>query len=621
MIIIIPLGGIGKRFSDLGYKDPKPLIKVLGKEIIFWVLDNLQTNKSDKIYIVYNKILDDYNFVSHFNKYSNIKFLKLNYNTNGPVETIYQITKLLDKALDNEGVLILDGDTFYKKNIIKSINQKYDHIFYHKTNIKEPIFSYITFKNKKVIKIAEKIKISNNANTGAYFFNSLKKFHDASSNILSTNKKAYVSDVFKYLLKKKNIIIPKKIKNNEFACLGTPRQVIDFCKSNKSRLERFCFDLDNTLVSFPEIKNDYKSVKPIKKNIRFLNFLKSCGHYIIIYTARRMRTHKGNIYKVKNEIEKLTKSQLKKFKVNYDEIVFGKPYAHHYIDDLSVNPVENLNFKLGYYETKDFLTRPFNDVTIGEKFTIKYSKNITKLFHEIAYYKNIPKKIKHLFPKIISNGKNWYKMETINGNKFSYLLLNNLLTKDDIKKLFFNISLIHNFKKRFNFNVNIYENYAKKFKLRINKKTLKLIGNKNNSKILNFLNNYEMNNFGTIGIVHGDPVFSNIVKKDNNDLIFIDPRGSQLNKSTILGDINYDYAKIYQSLTGYEHIIADTTIDENYLIGLRNYYENLLTKYNKTNDINNIRKITSSLYLSLIDLHDEKYKFKFIDKSLSLFNI
>ena len=44
MIIIIPLGGVGKRFSDLGYTDPKPLIKVQGKEI-FWVLDNLKLKK------------------------------------------------------------------------------------------------------------------------------------------------------------------------------------------------------------------------------------------------------------------------------------------------------------------------------------------------------------------------------------------------------------------------------------------------------------------------------------------------------------------------------------------------------------------------------------------------
>jgi NDP-sugar pyrophosphorylase family protein len=31
MNIIIPLGGIGKRFAEEGYTRPKPLINVLGK--------------------------------------------------------------------------------------------------------------------------------------------------------------------------------------------------------------------------------------------------------------------------------------------------------------------------------------------------------------------------------------------------------------------------------------------------------------------------------------------------------------------------------------------------------------------------------------------------------------
>jgi tRNA A-37 threonylcarbamoyl transferase component Bud32 len=33
-------------------------------------------------------------------------------------------------------------------------------------------------------------------------------------------------------------------------------------------------------------------------------------------------------------------------------------------------------------------------------------------------------------------------------------------------------------------------------------------------------------NKGKIGVIHGDPVLSNIIKKNNNDLIFLDPRGS-----------------------------------------------------------------------------------------------
>ena len=40
----------------------------------------------------------------------------------------------------------------------------------------------------------------------------------------------------------------------------------------------------------------------------------------------------------------------KKFKIPYDELIFGKPYAHYYIDDLAVNALDNLNFKLGQYE-------------------------------------------------------------------------------------------------------------------------------------------------------------------------------------------------------------------------------------------------------------------------------
>jgi hypothetical protein len=54
---------------------------------------------------------------------------------------------------------------------------------------------------------------------------------------------------------------------------------------------RFCFDLDNTLVTFPKIPNDYTTVEPIQNTINYLKYLKTFGHTIIIYTARRMKTH------------------------------------------------------------------------------------------------------------------------------------------------------------------------------------------------------------------------------------------------------------------------------------------------------------------------------------------
>ena len=37
--LVVPMSGIGKRFKDAGYKTPKPLIKVRGKEIINHVVN------------------------------------------------------------------------------------------------------------------------------------------------------------------------------------------------------------------------------------------------------------------------------------------------------------------------------------------------------------------------------------------------------------------------------------------------------------------------------------------------------------------------------------------------------------------------------------------------------
>jgi NDP-sugar pyrophosphorylase family protein len=51
--LIIPMSGIGKRFRDFGYEEPKFLINVLGKPIIDHVLDMFP--KIDDIIFIVNK--------------------------------------------------------------------------------------------------------------------------------------------------------------------------------------------------------------------------------------------------------------------------------------------------------------------------------------------------------------------------------------------------------------------------------------------------------------------------------------------------------------------------------------------------------------------------------------
>ena len=99
----------------------------------------------------------------------------------------------------------------------------------------------------------------------------------------------------------KNKVYAEEIKN--FTCLGTPNLVQKYTNQEK---KIFCFDLDSTLVSKPKIEGDYNTCSLIKENVEFLNMLYRQGHKIIIYTARRMKTFQGNVFKVKSDIENIT---------------------------------------------------------------------------------------------------------------------------------------------------------------------------------------------------------------------------------------------------------------------------------------------------------------------------
>ena len=98
-----------------------------------------------------------------------------------------------------------------------------------------------------------------------------------------------------------------------------------------------CFDIDNTICK--TVKSDYKKSRPIIKNIKCINDLYNQGHIIKIFTARYMGRTNDNAILAKKKAKKFTLHQLKKWKVRFHKIYFGKPSSDFYVDD------KNLNFK------------------------------------------------------------------------------------------------------------------------------------------------------------------------------------------------------------------------------------------------------------------------------------
>lgn len=632
MIIIIPLGGLGERFKKWGYKRPKPLINVMGKPIIFWLLDNLTITNIDIVLIPYNKELKKYNFESLLLKRYpkiNFKFLVLNQQTQGAAETIMMGLDTI--SIPDCPILCMDGDNFYTSNIIGQWEGK-NSVFYFNDCSDSEAYSFLKLDaDNTIIDIVEKNRISDCASTGSYGFKSYYKLKLYCEQLISLNirqkNEFYMSGVVKLMLDENHIFFGKNISRNNYFCLGTPFDVRLFCNNycghkihDHMKQYRYCFDLDNTLVTHPKISGDYSTVEPIADNIDFLRYLQKMGNTIIIYTARRMKTHAGCVGKVTADIGKITMETLDKFDIPYDEIYFGKPHADYYIDDSAVSPYDDLEKELGFYRST-IDTRSFNNIT--ENVVLTYTKYGKDLSGEIHWYKNIPPSIKDMFPLFFSAGENCYVMEKINGIPFSRLMLSEEMTIDNLACIMDSMDKIHGVTIDNTCEINIYENYCKKLADRYSNYDYSRF--RRSVEIYNIINKklseYEEKKLGTISVIHGDTVLTNIMINQFGKIKFIDMRGKIGSNLTILGDKFYDWAKLYQSIIGYDEILENKHVSESYRQSLLKYFSTRFINSFGDTQFEYLQYLTASLLFTLIPLHDNEKCANYYDLILKIISV
>ena len=50
--VIIPMGGLGaNEFTEAGYAVPKPMVPIVGRPLLFWLLDNLDLRPGDRVWL------------------------------------------------------------------------------------------------------------------------------------------------------------------------------------------------------------------------------------------------------------------------------------------------------------------------------------------------------------------------------------------------------------------------------------------------------------------------------------------------------------------------------------------------------------------------------------------
>jgi capsule biosynthesis phosphatase len=402
----------------------------------------------------------------------------------------------------------------------------------------------------------------------------------------------YISKVINQMIGKQFRV--HQISEKDFNCLGTPIQLRCFCnniplvpcvETSDQLIEpmRICFDLDNTLVTYPETPGNYSTVKPIQKMIDLLLFLKKQGHEIIIYTARRMETHKSNIGKVLKDIALVTFATLDKFGILYDEIIFGKPIADIYIDDRAMNPYYNDISMFGFFgHCQEYIPNKIenNKYNTLEKIENKIKKRgpTTYIRGEVYFYQNIPTEVSCYFPSFyhsqeISETETEFTIDFINGIPLYFLYANQTLTTNIIDKCFDLLVHLHTCASPpiTISDAKIKANYFDKIRARFNANDYPF--DNSQQVFVELLENLERTyDAKPVPIIHGDFWFSNIILTYSDEITSLDMKGQIDNELTMNGDIYYDYGKMYQSVLGYDLVLHQKEIPAEYKTKINDYF-------------------------------------------------
>lgn len=559
--VVVLCGGAGTRFGDSVY--PKPMNLVRGVPMIYHVLDSLVC---DHITCIYNRSLDAVGFRQYLLntfKSKKFEFVRIDFQTRGPAETLLIGLKSL---YGDDQILVLDNDNVYRGIDISALPHG-NFVLYNNNPTGLYHYSFVKLDDMgNIADIEERRQISDYVCVGGYGFANINVCRDFCKQLIRDDTgESFLSQVFRRMLDSGRII-KGHYAGNVFS-IGTEKDI----SLNSSKLTpyklRVVFDLDNTLVTWPNIHKDYSTVKRIEHIAQFSAQLRKHGHEVVICTARNTVTSGHNVGKVLKNIGFVTLESLYKLGIEYDEIHFGKPYGDIYIDDKAFNTYDEALFrKMGFYDFQpritndEFKTNKYNVITRINKTVIQ--KSGPALEGEIFFYNVLSSmpQLTDFFPKFIQhNNDSSFLMEYINGTELSKIYFEGLLQHQALTHLLDTVHTMHGhvFDDGSGVTQNdVFDHYMVKFEKRAARKgdfpfiDFESVFNSIKVYMEEFLASAPSLN----DVIHGDLWFSNIMMY-KREFKFFDMRGKFNEKLSVKGHRVYDWAKIYQSILGMDAVI------------------------------------------------------------------
>lgn len=225
-LLVVPVGGVGQRFSDAGYSTPKPLIQVHGSTQIELSLSGVMSNIHFRKIIVacrsgiFDEIKNIFSKKNH-PEYSSIEVIDIGEATSGAADTVQRALRY--EGSPDSSFWVIDSDTFLQiQNFKLPMNSNSAAIGVGLSDNSAHSFVEVD-DNDLIIDIAEKNKISSKAVAGLYGFISKNLFIQAVERVrTSSNNELYISTVIKNLLTDCHV---EPIDVTEWVPIGTPEEI------------------------------------------------------------------------------------------------------------------------------------------------------------------------------------------------------------------------------------------------------------------------------------------------------------------------------------------------------------------------------------------------------------
>jgi capsule biosynthesis phosphatase len=354
--IVIPMAGKGTRFKDYSPL-PKPMVPVLGQTILDRTLQSLPFFKDfprHRVWFVVSEADVQTNQIDNWLRGQYGPQVHVFVQTTplmGNLDTAKLVTDAIlrdDPTAATDPILFLDSDnaydgSFVEQSLFRTDTVDFANVYWFTQQNPDPHWCFVIARTDGRIQlVAEKNPLQgSHPIIGVFYFGQLGTFLHAANYILTasttTKNEFYMSQVIQ-LLTEVGVTPVYGYEVPSVTPLGTPQDVEKFIASQslKKRPLRICLDLDDTICWTKKregLPQEYGDEQVQDGMLDTLRQWKADGHYIIIQTARHMRTCDGNVGKVLAKQGLTTLQWLKDHDVPYDEVWFGKPHADLFIDD------------------------------------------------------------------------------------------------------------------------------------------------------------------------------------------------------------------------------------------------------------------------------------------------